>query len=73
MKKMKNILPGIIICLIIGIISEILGKKFSTVGAATFAIFIGIVAGNTIFKGKKYDEKYTSVKIYLGTELVNVY
>lgn len=56
MKKFKNILPGIIICLIIGIIAEILGKKFSTVGAATFAIFIGIVAGNTIFKDKKYDK-----------------
>lgn len=56
MKKLTNILPGIVICLIIGIISEVLGKKFSTVGAATFAIFIGIVAGNTIFKGKKYDE-----------------
>ncbi|MGG7143441.1 YeiH family protein [Clostridium nigeriense] len=56
MKKVTNILPGIVICLIIGIISEVLGKKFSTVGAATFAIFIGIVAGNTIFKNKKYDE-----------------
>lgn len=56
MKKVINILPGIVICLIIGIISEVLGKKFSTVGAATFAIFIGIVAGNTIFKSKKYDE-----------------
>ena len=56
MKKVINILPGIVICLIIGIISKVLGKKFSTVGAATFAIFIGIVAGNTIFKSKKYDE-----------------
>lgn len=56
MNKVKNILPGIIICIIIGIISEVLGKKFSTVGAATFAIFIGIFVGNTFFKGKKYDE-----------------
>ncbi|MDZ5035030.1 putative sulfate exporter family transporter, partial [Clostridium perfringens] len=36
-------------------ISQALGKKFSTVGAATFAIFIGILVGNTIFKGNKYD------------------
>lgn len=55
MKKLKGILPGLIICLIIGIISEILGKRFSTVGAASFAIFIGIVAGNTLFKENKYD------------------
>ena len=54
MKKIKSILPGLIICLIIGIISEILGKRFSTVGAASFAIFIGILVGNTIFKGNKY-------------------
>lgn len=55
MKKVKKILPGLIICLVIGIISQVLGKKFSTVGAATFAIFIGILVGNTIFKGNKYD------------------
>ncbi|MCR1949476.1 putative sulfate exporter family transporter [Clostridium sp. DSM 100503] len=54
-KKVKSILPGLIICLIIGVISEVLGKKFSTVGAASFAIFIGIIVGNTIFKGNKYD------------------
>ena len=56
MNKIKNILPGIIICIIIAIISKYLGGKFSTVGAATFAIFIGIIAGNTLFKIKKYDE-----------------
>ena len=56
MNKIKNILPGIIICIIIAIISKYLGEKFSTVGAATFAIFIGIIAGNTLFKIKKYDE-----------------
>lgn len=56
MKKIKDIFPGIIICIIIGIISKVLGEKFSTVGAATFAIFIGIFVGNTLFKGKKYNE-----------------
>ncbi|WP_084767014.1 putative sulfate exporter family transporter [Clostridium nigeriense] len=56
LKKLKKLLPGLVICLIIGIISEVLGKKFSTVGAATFAIFIGIFVGNTMFKGKKYDD-----------------
>lgn len=56
MKKIKDIFPGIIICIIIGIISKSLGEKFSTVGAATFAIFIGIFVGNTLFKDKKYNE-----------------
>ena len=42
LKKSKSILPGLFICLIIGIIAEFLGKSFPTIGAATFAIFIGI-------------------------------
>ena len=54
--KAKKIMPGLIICLIIGVISEALGKKFPTIGAATFAIFIGIFAGNTFLKSNKYDE-----------------
>lgn len=53
--KIQKIAPGLFICLIIGIIAEILGKQFSTIGAATFAIFIGIVAGNTIFHKKEYE------------------
>ena len=56
LKKSKSILPGLFICLIIGIIAEVLGKSFPTVGAATFAIFIGIFLGNTLFKSDKYDE-----------------
>ncbi len=55
MNKIRSILPGIIVCIIIGIISEFLGEKFSTVGSASFAIFIGIFVGNTFFKEKKYD------------------
>lgn len=54
--KIKSIIPGLIICLIIGIIAEVLGNKFPTVGAATFAIFMGIFAGNTFLKSDKYDE-----------------
>lgn len=54
-KKFNNILNGLIICIIIGIIAEFIGKKLPNVGAATFAIFIGILAGNTLFTSKKYD------------------
>lgn len=56
LKKSKSILPGLFICLIIGIIAEFLGKSFPTIGAATFAIFMGIFLGNTLFKSDKYDE-----------------
>lgn len=56
MNTVRKIIPGIIICIIIGIISEILGNKFTTIGAATFAIFIGIIAGNTIFHNDKYED-----------------
>lgn len=54
--KFKKIFPGLIICLIVGIISEFLGIYFTTIGAASFAIFIGIVLGNTIFHKKKYED-----------------
>lgn len=54
--RIQKIIPGLLVCLIIGIIAEILGKQFSTIGAATFAIFIGILAGNTIFHKTEYSD-----------------
>ena len=56
MNKIKSIIPGIIICIIIGLLSKGLGKTYPTVGAASFAIFIGILLGNTLFKDKKYNQ-----------------
>lgn len=56
MNKIKTILPGIIICSLVGILSKWLGGIYSTVGAASFAIFIGILLGNTFFKDKKYND-----------------
>lgn len=53
--KIKNIIPGLVICIAIGVVAEVLGKKFSTIGAATFAIFIGMILGNTLFTSKAYD------------------
>ena len=54
-KKFNNILNGLIICIIIGVIAEFIGKLLPNIGAATFAIFIGILAGNTLFTSEKYD------------------
>ena len=55
-KKILRIAPGLFICLIIGIIAKILGNQFQSIGSAMFAIFIGILAGNTIFNKQEYDE-----------------
>lgn len=54
--KIKKLIPGLILCVLIGIFAEFIGGIFPTVGAATFAIFTGILLGNTIFKSSKYDE-----------------
>lgn len=54
--KIKKLVPGLLVCLMIGILAEIFGKFFPTIGAATFAIFAGITAGNTFLKSNKYDE-----------------
>lgn len=50
----QKMVPGLFVCLVIGIIAEVLGNKYSTIGAASFAIFIGIFAGNTIFNKEEY-------------------
>ena len=46
MGKMKSILPGFILCLLIAIISQVL-SFIIPVGAATFSILIGLIIGNT--------------------------
>ncbi|WP_430509898.1 YeiH family protein [Gottfriedia solisilvae] len=46
MGKMKRILPGFILCLLIAIISQVL-SFIIPVGAATFSILIGLMIGNT--------------------------
>lgn len=56
MEKIKKILPGFIVCLIIGIMGKIMALFMPSLGAATFAIFLGIIAGNTIFDKEKYEE-----------------
>ena len=50
MEKMKNIIPGLAIAILIGIISIGLSKFVPQIGAGALAIFIGIIVGNTLFK-----------------------
>lgn len=56
--KIKDIIPGLIISVLVAIIGKILGMIFPTVGGASFAIIIGIIFGNTIFNKSKYNEGF---------------
>jgi len=62
MQKVRQILPGLIVSLVIAIISQFVAKVIPTLGAATIAILIGILAGNTVLKqpslgaGTKFSE-----------------
>lgn len=56
MEKLKKIMPGFLVCLLIGVIGKIIAKFIPSLGAATFAIILGIIAGNTVFNKRKYDE-----------------
>lgn len=61
-KIILSILPGFIVCVGIGFISQVIAHFVPTVGAALFSIVLGIIAGNTIFakeffnKGSKFSE-----------------
>lgn len=54
--KVKGILPGFIVCTIIALIGMFLAKFVPSLGAATFAIFLGMLAGNTVFNESKYNQ-----------------
>lgn len=54
MKKTKEILPGLIICIIIAYIGKFLGRFIPTIGGATLAIFLGMLVGNTFGNKKSY-------------------
>lgn len=46
-QKIKGIFPGFLVCAALALIAKVIGGFIPTVGAATFAIFLGILAGNT--------------------------
>lgn len=54
LNKLKNILPGFIICIAIANISKYLGAFIPTIGSATLSIIIGIITRNTICTKKIY-------------------
>lgn len=48
--KIKGIMPGLVMSVIIAVISQVLAKFVPALGAATIAILLGILGGNTVFK-----------------------
>lgn len=62
MKKLKEILPGFLVCLVIGLLAQQIAQFFPSIGAALFAIGIGMLAGNTFLNndifniGTKFSE-----------------
>lgn len=49
----KDIIPGLIVCITIGLIAKYLGTFVPTLGGATIAILLGLLLGNTILTHKK--------------------
>lgn len=55
MEKIKKIIPGFIVCFAIAMISKGIAVFLPSLGAATFAIFLGIILGNTVFTKEVYN------------------
>lgn len=47
-QRVRHIIPGLFVCIVIAIVSKIIGKYIPSLGAATISIFLGILVGNTI-------------------------
>ena len=58
----KDIFPGLVVCVLIGLISKYLGTFVPTLGGATIAILLGLLLGNTLltnpklYKGIRFSE-----------------
>ena len=52
-QRIKEVLPGLIVCIVIAVSSKIIGRFVPSLGAATISIFLGILIGNVIGKQDK--------------------
>lgn len=61
-QKISHILPGLSVCVLIAVASNIIAKFIPNLGVATISIFLGILIGNTVGtqdilkKGTKFSE-----------------
>ncbi|MEG0368032.1 MAG: putative sulfate exporter family transporter, partial [Coprobacillus sp.] len=82
MNKIKELFPGFLVCLIIGLVAQQIAKFFPSIGAALFAIGIGMLAGNTFLNkeifnvGTKFSEskllEYSIVLTGLTLQLTDI-
>lgn len=79
--NLKAILPGLITCIIIGLIAKYLGSFVPALGGATIAILLGLLLGNTVlthktlYKGVRFSESNLlsySIVLLGGTLSYNV-
>lgn len=58
MTKIKDILPGLLVAIMLAIISMFLGKFVPSLGAASIAIFLGMFVGNIFLNQKVFQSGY---------------
>ena len=47
---LKEIFPGLMVCILIGLVSKFLGTLIPAIGGATISILLGLLLGNTVLK-----------------------
>ena len=50
----KDMISGLIVCIIIAILAKLTSSILPLIGSTSLAIIIGIIAGNTLAKDKKH-------------------
>lgn len=55
-EKIKGLVSGFVVCLIIGLIAQGFARFVPQLGAALFAIILGIICGNTFLNRRSLDE-----------------
>lgn len=56
--KIKNILPGLVVSILVALASMFLGKFVPSLGAASIAIFLGMFVGNLFLNQKIFQSGY---------------
>lgn len=55
MSRVKQIAPGFLACLVIAWVAQMIGSQVPQIGAALFAILLGMACGNTFLNQKNLD------------------
>ena len=65
--KIKDIIPGLLVSIIVALVSMFLGKFVPSLGAASIAIFLGMFVGNVFLNQKVFQKGYK----YSETDLLS--